>query len=106
MTGVSAVDDGTTAPNLTRLVGAYPNPFNPQTTITFALDQQQHAEIAVYDLTGKLLDVVTSRSYDTGDHSAVWDGKDAMDCAVPSGTYVIRLETESGVESRKVMLLR
>ena len=36
----------------------------------------------------------------------VWNGKGATGRAVPSGTYVVRLETESGVEARKVMLLR
>ena len=84
----------------------HPNPFNPHTNIKFALDQPQHTEVAVYDLTGRLLGVLADRIYAAGDHSVVWNGKDAMDRAVPAGTYVVRLETESGVEARKVMLLR
>jgi len=60
----------------------------------------------VYDLTGKLLDVLTDRSHDAGNRSIVWNGKDAIGRAVPSGTYVVRLETESGVVARKVMLVR
>ena len=47
-----------------------------------------------------------NRIYAAGSHSVVWNGKDAMGRAVPSGTYVVRLETESSVEARKVMLLR
>jgi hypothetical protein len=84
----------------------HPNPFNPQTTITFALDRPQQAEVAVYDLTGRMLGVLADRSYSAGDHSVVWNGKDAMGRAVPSGTYVVRLSTETDVQSRKVMLLR
>jgi CubicO group peptidase (beta-lactamase class C family) len=88
------------------LLQNYPNPFNPQTTITFRLAQPQHAEIAVYDLAGKLLGVLADRSYDVGSYSVVWNGKDSTGRAVSSGTYVVRLSTETAVEARKVMLLR
>jgi len=88
------------------VLSSYPNPFNPQTTISFALAKQQRAEVAVYDLTGKLLSVLADRDYDVGDHAVVWNGKDAMGRAVPSGTYVVYLSTDAGVEARKVMLVR
>jgi hypothetical protein len=88
------------------LAAVYPNPFNPQTTITFTLDQPQHVEVAVYDLTGKLLGVLASRSYDAGNHSTDWNGKDSMGRAVPSGTYVVRLNTESAAQAKKMMLVR
>ena len=85
---------------------AWPNPFNPQTTITFSLERAGWTEVGVYDLTGRLLDVLANRTFDAGQQSVVWNGQDTTGRAVPSGTYVIRLETESGVEARKVMLLR
>jgi len=91
---------------VTKLIGAYPNPFNPQTTITFALAKPQRTEVAIYDLTGKLLSVLADRTYAAGNHSVVWNGKDATGRAVPSGTYVVRLETEDGVQAKKVLLLR
>ena len=84
----------------------YPNPFNPQTTITFSLERTEWAEIGVYDLVGHLLSVLADRTYPAGHHSVVWNGNDAMGRAVPSGSYVVRLETESGVEARKVSLIR
>jgi hypothetical protein len=98
--------DDENVPSPVARLAVYPNPFNPQTTITFSLHREQHAEVAVYDLTGRLLGVIVDRRYDAGSHSVVWDGKDTAGRAVPSGTYVIRLETESAVEARKVMLLR
>ena len=94
------------APTPRTSIHNHPNPFNPQTTITFGLDQPRRAEIAVYDLTGRLLGVLANRTYAAGHHSLVWNGKDAMGRAVPSGTYIVRLETGSGVETRRVMLLR
>jgi len=93
-------------PSVGLRLAVHPNPFNPQTTVTFALEQPQHAEVAVYDLTGMLLGILANRSYDAGNHSVVWNGEDAAGRAVPSGTYVVRLETESCVEARKISLIR
>jgi hypothetical protein len=84
----------------------HPNPFNPQTTITFALNRPQHAEVAVYDLMGKQIAVLADHAFDAGTHHVVWNGRDAAGHAVTSGTYLVRLATDSGVEARKVMLLR
>ena len=89
-----------------RLIGIFPNPFNPRTTITFSLERDVWAEIAVFDLTGKQISVLANRTYDAGSHSIVWQGKDAMGRAVPSGTYVVRLAADSGAQARKVMLIR
>ncbi len=89
-----------------RLWPNYPNPFNPQTTVTFALDRQQRAEVAVYDLTGKQIAVLADRAFDAGNHSVVWNGKDANGRAVPTGTYVVRLGTDSSTQAQKVLLLR
>ena len=88
------------------LAGIHPNPFNPLTTITFALDQPRHAEVAIFDLTGKLLGVLADRTHGAGEHSVVWNGTDATGQAVPSGTYVVRLQTEAATQTRKVTLLR
>jgi len=90
----------------TCLQSVHPNPFNPQTTITFTLGKPQRAKIAVYDLTGRLMGALIDRNCAAGTHSTVWNGVDAMGRAVPSGTYVIRLETESDVGARKVILIR
>jgi hypothetical protein len=103
---LSAVSAPQYSENGNCLANPAPNPFNPQTTITFTLDRPQRAEVAVYDLTGRLLNVLANRSYDVGDHSVVWNGKDAAGRAVPSGTYIVRLFAETEAQARKVMLLR
>ena len=93
-------------PAAASLAQNYPNPFNPQTTIKFSLGRPQRARVAVYDLTGQLLGVLADRRYDTGDHSVFWNGRDAEGRALPSGTYIVRLNTETTRQARKVMLLR
>jgi len=84
----------------------YPNPFNPQTTITFALERVEWASVGVYDLTGRRVDVLADGLLDAGPHMLIWNGLDVSGRAMPSGTYIVRLETESGAEARKVSLVR
>jgi len=102
----SGIQDPEQIPTVLRLHQCYPNPFNPQTTISFTLPNGGWAEIAIYDLTGRCIDVLMDRTFATGTHNLSWNGRDSRNRGVPSGTYVVRLETESGVEARKVMLLR
>jgi hypothetical protein len=104
--------DLTAAPNDPRNVrGALdvvctPNPFNPQTTIEFELVGDQPVAVAVYDLLGRVVRIVAEGQRSGGRNQVIWDGRNSEGRAMPSGTYVIRLETEFGVEARKVMLVR
>ena len=85
---------------------AYPNPFNPGTTISFMLDRDMWIEIGVYSLTGRQVTILANRNFTAGPHSLTWNGRDAQGRAISSGPYLVRLETESSVEAMKVMLLR
>jgi hypothetical protein len=84
----------------------HPNPFNPETTIAFALGRREQIELAVYELTGKLVTVLARGAYAPGTHTVGWNGRDPTGKAMPSGSYLVRLKTESGVETRKVMLVQ
>jgi hypothetical protein len=98
----------TAVPELTTITlrPNYPNPFNPRTTITCELDRAQKGELAVYDLHGKLIDILFSGDLVAGEHSVVWHGTDLNGRVVPSGTYLVRLRTESGVDIEKMALMR
>ena len=93
-------------PRATERLSCYPNPFNPQVTIVFSLPRVERVELGVYDLMGRLVYVLADHDYIAGDHSVVWNGKDGAGRAVPSGSYVVRMETGSGVETQKVSLIR
>ena len=84
----------------------YPNPFNPQTTIGFEFPRQAWAEVAIYELTGRCVSILAKRVFAAGDHTVDWNGRDSQGRAMPSGTYIVRLSTDSGVEARKVSLIR
>jgi acetyl esterase/lipase len=90
----------------TRLEGAHPNPFNPMTTVLFTLDRTQHVKLAVFDMTGRRIVELANGTYAAGRHPLLWDGKDHAGNDVSSGTYLIQMESESSVQSSKMMLVR
>jgi len=87
-------------------LAAYPNPFNPQTTVTFSLPRSSWVDVSVFDLSGRLIDALASKEFDAGSHALIWDGRDRIGRFVPSATYLVRLETGERAEAKKVMLVR
>ncbi len=98
-------DVGTPQPQA-RLLDAYPNPFNPHTTIDFTVERQQSVNIAVYDISGKQVAQLTDAHYMPGTHTVDWRGLDSAGRAASSGIYLVQLRTPDTVESRKIMLVR
>lgn len=68
----------------------YPNPFNPQTTISFRLPRESMVTIAVYDLRGKFIQQITEGRYSAGEHRLAFDGS-----TLASGIYFYHLEASS-----------
>jgi len=83
-----------------------PNPFNPQTTISFTTEEPQRVRLAVYDIRGRLLVELANQQYEVGEHSVKWQGRDSAGRALPSGEYFFRVEMGDRVETRKAMLVR
>jgi hypothetical protein len=104
---VTAVDDGANSPPpATTLATIYPNPFNPRTTIVFELAEAATVELAVFDLRGRRVTVLESGPLPIGRHQAIWDGQDDKGRAVPTGTYVCRLNTPQGSQTKKLTLAK
>ena len=72
-------------------VSVSPNPFNPQTTVSFDLPSAGRAEVRVYSVRGELVSVLGGGSYEAGRHSEIWRGSDRQGRDVPSGSYFARL---------------
>lgn len=84
----------------------YPNPFNPGTRIPFALERTAHVYLAIYDVSGKLVQKLVDRRMSPGFYTEEWDGRDATGHEVASGVYFYRLKTEGFSETRKMVLLK
>lgn len=84
----------------------FPNPFNPRTTVTFTIDEPQPISIDVLDLSGRRIENLSHRVFDAGDHAIIWSGRDASGCRLPSGSYILRLQSPLGVSTCKISLVR
>ena len=79
----------------------YPNPFNPVTTIEFAVPYETDVDLALYDMSGRLLRDLGSGSYTAGRYRI------SLDASVfPSGTYIYRLRAGGADLSRRMILLK
>jgi len=104
---VTTAGDGALAtPGAPGALRVFPNPFNPRTSVAFALEQPQRVAIVVYDLIGRRVAELAQREFAAGRHAVDWDGRDARGRALASGTYVVRVESEGGARSAKLMLVR
>ena len=85
---------------------AAPNPFNPSTTLRFDLAESGFAELAVYDVTGRLVRTLVTSPVAAGAHSVVWDGTDAAGRQVASGVYFARLTTPTETLTTRLVLVQ
>jgi hypothetical protein len=84
-----------------RLGQNFPNPFNPETTITFTLPSRTAVSLAVYDILGRRIATLVEGSLPAGLHAAVWDGN-----ACASGVYFYRLLAPGFAQTKKMLMLR
>ena len=94
-------------PTVFHLFNAYPNPFNPSTTISFSLPQPTTASLHIYDLSGRLVrTLLEDEVVEIGRHEAVWRGLDDTGRRVPSGVYLYRLGAGDYRETKRMILIK
>jgi len=88
------------------LVGNYPNPFNPSTTIRFNLEQESEVILNIYNLKGQLIKILTQENYSAGIHELVWDGRNETENVMPSGIYFYKLSAAGKTAIKKCVLMK
>jgi len=88
------------------LLDAYPNPFNPATTIGFRLARPEKTELAIYDLLGQKVRTLVTGEMTEGFHQTVWDGTSDEGEIVASGVYFSRLSTPKFTAANRLVLVR
>ncbi len=83
-----------------------PNPFNPLTTIRFALPKSDRVEVSIFDAAGRKVRTLIDGGRPAGHHSVVWDGRDDASHSVGSGVYYYTVKAGDEESSRKMMLLK
>ncbi len=84
----------------------YPNPFNQTTSISYRLTKEAQVSLKIYDLLGNRICVIVEETQSAGEHIYTWNGRNAQDADVPSGIYLIRLEVDGQIQTRKMVLVK
>lgn len=85
---------------------SFPNPFSASTTIHFALRNPQYCRLCVYSMNGRRIATLSDGILGGGAHSVSWDGISDFNSEVGAGAYIIALETESEVCTRRLLRIR
>lgn len=97
----SIVDEDSSLPLKLALNQNYPNPFNPSTSISIELPSDMHVRLAVYDVLGREVALLSNQYMSAGVHTLRWNG-----AGFASGMYAYRLITEDTILTRSMMLVK
>ena len=84
----------------------YPNPFNPETDISFSLPERTQVSLIIYNVLGEKVKTLVSGDMDAGTHTIHWNSRDEAGNSIASGIYFYRLKTESFDQTRKMVLMK
>jgi hypothetical protein len=105
VTPPTAVDDEQ-VPSGFALVGNFPNPFNPTTTIRYDVPVRGgHVNLSVFDVTGRHVQTLVDDHRDGGRFDVQWDGRGARGERLGSGVYFLRMRAGAFTEAKKIVLL-
>ena len=89
-----------------RISAVYPNPFNPRTTLVFALDVAGPVRFSVYSATGALVRTLVDERRSAGEHPVLWNGTNDIGAPVASGVYFARLVAGPEIDTERLVLVR
>ncbi len=98
--------NGNDIPKEYSLVGNYPNPFNPTTTIVFRLPECTDVTIEVFDMIGRSVKTLYSGTQKPGEYLLSWDGINNNGSKVSSGVYFYKMKTHAYVCTKKMLLIK
>jgi hypothetical protein len=90
----------------TQLLANYPNPFNPETTIRFSLENDAEVMVNIYNTRGQLVRSLVHGQKAAGMHSVVWNGMDDNGQSVSSGIYYYKMYAGKYSSTRKMILMK
>jgi len=93
-------------PAATTLIGNHPNPFNPTTSISYALSADNWVTLKIYNTLGEEIATLVNEFQTAGTRSALWNGTNDNGSPVASGIYIYRLTAGDVVKSEKMMFMK
>ncbi len=102
---VTANQDNVVPVAATALIGNYPNPFNPSTTISYSVKDAAPVRVEIFNGKGQLIRTLVNAIQPSGYYNAVWNGRDDAGKTVASGVYLVRMHAGDYRSTRKMMLM-
>ena len=93
-------------PMATKLMNAFPNPFNPNTNIRYSLKEAGKVNISIYNVKGQLIKSINNDHDAPGYYQITWDGRDMNGKTVSSGIYMYRMTSGKYNEAKKMILAK
>jgi hypothetical protein len=94
-------------PLVTKLNNNYPNPFNPETLISFSTTEAvENTVIIIYNLKGQKIKTLLNEILPAGDHTVNWNGTDDNGKNVSSGVYLYKMQAGNYIETKKMILIK
>jgi len=90
----------------TELLGNYPNPFNPETTLSFALKTAGRVKLTIYNLKGQVVKDILNSDLPTGYHKYIWNGRDQYNRPCAGGIYYYKMESADYQCVKKMILMQ
>lgn len=104
--GGSGTDDPFTPVAATELKGNYPNPFNPETTISYSVKEMTPVNIEIYNLKGQKVKTLLSETKAAGNYNVVWNGTDNNNRPVSSGVYFFKMNAGKYSSTKKMIMMK
>jgi hypothetical protein len=102
----SATDDSAAPASYSGINKVYPNPFNPNTSISYTLDKAAPVKIEIFNLRGQKVKELINEFMHTGSYTVAWDGTDKHHNTVASGVYYLRFVTPEHSQTRKITMIK
>ncbi len=103
---VMLTDINDITPLATGLYKNYPNPFNPETSIRYSMENDGHVIIDIYNVKGQKVKSLVNDNVKQGSHTVIWNGRDSKGKAVSSGMYFYKMKTGNYSHTEKMLLMK
>tara|TARA_B100000674_G_C37048116_1_gene561650 strand:- start:183 stop:497 length:315 start_codon:yes stop_codon:yes gene_type:complete len=95
-----------TTPSNFKLFSAYPNPFNPVTTLRYDLPEDEFVNITIYDMLGNIINQLVNEDQNSGYKSIQWNATNNQGQSVSAGVYIYSIEAGDFRQTKKIILLK
>ena len=103
---VSIVNASSLIPNQLKVFNAYPNPFNPVTTLRYQLPETNMVTLTIYDMAGKEVKTLINQQQTAGPHGVKWNGTNNLGNTVSAGIYLYQVQSGVYRQTNKMILLK